>query len=186
MNRSNLRALPTPPFSSFASFSDTPPEERRRAESELVAAFALQLDRGESDEESPEYEQLEAAVDGTLDPVEEELFASRLAGDTVLQREFEELVALRNRLRISPAASRVASGRSTGRRWLGFAAAAVLLVAASLAFQQDLGRTAPPLAGLGTAADGAGGGHLLGTAQRSAEPLFADSFEGGTTDGWSN
>ena len=179
MNRSNLRLLPTP---ATALIPVPPPEEQLRAEAELAVAFEGLLARGERDEESPEYEQLEAAVDGRLDPVEAELFASRLAGDPVLQREFDELVALRSRLQVSPAAESVASGRSAGRSWVGFVAAAVLLAAAGLGFRQDLVRTAPLSSGSASveAVD------RLGTPQRPAEPLFADSFEGGTTASWSN
>lgn len=195
MNRSNLRVLPTP---APAPLPVPTAEERLRAESELAAALEGLLARGERDEESPEYEQLEAAVDGRLDPVEAECFASRLAGDPVLQREFDELVALRNRLQVSPAARSFASGRSAGRSWVGFAAAAVLLVAAGLGFRQDLVRTAPlsadsagvEAAATGTLAAGDAGAADAadhpGASQRPVEPLFADSFEGGTTDSWSN
>lgn len=174
MNRSNLRLLPTSPSAALPMPS---PEDRLRAESELAAAFEVLLSRGEREEESPEYEQLEAAVDGRLDPVEAELFASRLAGDPALQREFDELVALRNRLQLAPAASSGASGRSAGRSWIGFAAAAVLLVAVGLGLRQDLGQTPPASS---EAADRAA------TAARAPEPLFADSFEGGSTASWSN
>jgi anti-sigma factor RsiW len=186
MNRSNLRLLPTPASESMPVL---PPEEILRAESELAVAFEGLLARGERDEESPEYELLEAAVDGRLDPVAAELFASRLAGDPVLQREFDDLVALRDRLQVSPAARSVASSRSAARGWMGLAAAAVLLIAASLGFRQDLGPTPPPPAGVATAgiaASGTGAVDSLGVPQRPAEPLFADSFEGGTTDSWSN
>lgn len=185
MNRTHLRALPALPV------PGTPPEELLRAESELAVAFEGLLACGARDEEAPEYEWLEAAVDGTLDPIEAELFASRLAGDPLLQREFDELVALRDRLRISPAASRVAAGRSGGRRWLSLAAAAVVLVAASLAFRQDLDRTPSPVAGLASNAAAtsvpADAANAANAASVSAgEPLFADSFEGGTTGSWSN
>ena len=101
MNRPNLRLLPTP------ALGRPCPVPRRRTDGSAPrpswpVAFEGLLARGERDEESPEYEQLEAAVDGTLDPVEAELFASRLAGDPVLQREFDELVALRDRLQLCP------------------------------------------------------------------------------------
>ena len=185
MNRPNLRLLPTP---ALPSSPVTPVDETLRAEADLAVAFEGLLVRGERDEESPEYEQLEAAVDGTLDPVEAELFASRLAGDPLLQREFDELVALRDRLKVVPAARRVAPAASaafsafSSRRWLGFAAAAMLLIAASVGLRLDLGRTAPLPAGSADVA----AADRMSTAQRPAEPLFADSFEGGTTDSWSN
>jgi len=182
MNRPNLRLLPTP---ALPSSPVTPVDEMLRAEADLAVAFEGLLVRGERDEESPEYEQLEAAVDGTLDPVEAELFASRLAGDPLLQREFDELVALRDRLKVVPAARRVAPAASaafSSRRWLGFAAAAMLLIAASVGLRLDLGRTAPLPAG----SAGVAAADRMSTAQRPAEPLFADSFEGGTTDSWSN
>ncbi len=63
MNRSNLRSLPTLAPS---------PAEVALAEAELTAVFDGLLARGARDEESPAYELLEAAVDGTLDPVEAE------------------------------------------------------------------------------------------------------------------
>ena len=143
MTRSNLRSLPTLPPS---------PAEVALAETELTAVFDGLLARGERDEESPAYELLEAAVDGTLDPVEAERFTSRLAGDPALQREFDELE----------------------RRWLGFDAAAILLAALGIELRQGLHQ--PDL-------DSASG---TGAAQRQIEPVFVDSFEGGTTASWSN
>ena len=138
---------------------------------------------GERDEESPDYELLEAAVDGTLEPVEAELFASRLAGDPVLQREFDDLMALRDRFQTSRAAHRFASYRvAAGRAWkgLGLAAAAVLLVALGLGFRQDLQRSERAVSEVN------GGTGRPAPAQSQGEPLFVDSFEGGTTDSWSN
>ncbi len=165
MNRSNLRSLPTP---------QTSPAEVALVEAELTAVFDGLLARGERDEESPTYELLEAAVDGTLDPVEAERFTSRLAGDPALQREFDELLALRDQVQRSPATDRFAPRTRLERRWLGFAAAAVLLAALGIEFRQGLHQ--PDL-------DSAS---VAGATQRQVEPVFADSFEGGTTASWSN
>jgi anti-sigma factor RsiW len=147
-----------------------------RAESELAGLFDGLLARGREDEESPGYELLEAAVDGTLDPVEAELFSSRLAGDPVLQREFDDLVALRNQLlpRANTATSAAAARRPAASRWLGFAAAAVLLAALGLGLRPEHRPTTAGLAGGPEAATG------------PSQVVFVDSFEGGTTRHWSN
>jgi anti-sigma factor RsiW len=181
MNRSNLRSLPTPAPS---------PADVASAEAELTALFGGLLARGARDEESPAYELLEAAVDGTLDPVEAERFHSRLAGDPELQRDFDELVALRDRVQGAPAAvrfappSRSASHRLAGKgspsRWLGFAAAAVLLAALGLEYRQGFQHPDAGTAGRVSPASS------LEAARPQAEPVFVDSFEGGTTASWSN
>lgn len=184
MNRSNLRSLPTLAPS---------PAEVASAEAELTALFGGLLARGARDEESPAYELLEAAVDGTLDPVEAERFHSRLAGDAELQREFDELLALRDRVQGAPAAvrfappSRSASHRLAGKggkgspnRWLGFAAAAVLLAALGLEYRQGFQHPDAGTAGRVSAASS------QEAARPQAEPVFVDSFEGGTTASWSN
>lgn len=165
MKRPDLRSLPTPPS----------PAEAAQAESELTALFHGLLARGERDEESPDYDLLEAAVDGQLEPFEAELFASRLAGDAALEREFVELSGLRERLRhqrqTSPAVRSWISARPAGRRWLGLAAAAVLLAALGLEFRHSVRESES---------------QIVDNASRSVQPLFADSFERGTTDRWSN
>lgn len=167
MTRSNLRSLPTletspaHPVASDAAW----------AEAELAGLFDGLLARGRGDEESPDYELLEAAVDGTLDPVETERFYSRLAGDPVLQREFDGLVALRDQLRLATGAT--GSRRPAARRWLSFAAAAVLLAALGLGLRLDNRRA-------DSIARGSGG------APGASSVLFVDSFEGGTTEHWSN
>lgn len=164
MNRSNLRTLPTRPTAEAALAS----------ERELAAFFAGLLARGERDardDDSPDYDLLEAAADGRLDPVEAELLASRLAGDAALERELDELVALRTQLRLAPAARRTARGPAIGRRWLGVAAAAVLLAAVGLELRHH-GRDS--------------GTHVAGNAPAAVQPLFADSFEDGNTERWSN
>lgn len=174
MTRSNLRSLPTLVTSPESAVSAVV----ERVESELVGLFDGLLARGRGDEESPDYELLEAAVDGALDPVEAELFTSRLAGDPVLQREFDGLVALRDQLRLAPtAATPRRPARPAVFRWLGFAAAAVLLAALGLEVRQDLRR---PVSVSAKSAE------LPGTAARSANVVFADSFEDGSTEHWSN
>lgn len=171
MNRSNLRSLPT----LVTSPAPRVAVDAARAESELAGLFDGLLARGREDEESPGYELLEAAVDGTLDPVEAELFSSRLAGDPVLQREFDDLVALRNQLALAnTATSAAASRRPAASRWLGFAAAAVLLAALGLGLRQEHRPTTAGLAGAPEAATG------------TSQVVFVDSFEGGTTHHWSN
>ena len=171
MTRSNLRSLPTLVTSPESAVS----ADTVRVESELVGLFDGLLARGRGDEESPDYELLEAAVDGALDPVEAELFTSRLAGDPVLQREFDGLVALRDQLRLAaPAAT---PRRPVVRRWLGFAAAAVLLAALGLEVRQDLRR---PESASARAAE------LPGTAQRSGNVVFTYRFEAGSTEHRSN
>jgi len=164
MNRSNLRALPTRPTAETALAS----------ERELVAFFAGLLARGERDardEDSPDYDLLEAAADGRLDPVAAELLASRLAGDAVLERELDELVALRAQLRWTPATRRSVRGPAIGRRWLGVAAAAVLLAAVGLELRHYGRDSGTPVAG---------------NAPAAVQPLFADNFEDGNTDHWSD
>lgn len=174
MTRSNLRSLPTLVTSPESAVSAVV----ERVESELVGLFDGLLARGRGDEESPDYELLEAAVDGALDPVEAELFTSRLAGDPVLQREFDGLVALRDQLRLAPTAAMPRRpARPAVFRWLGFAAAAVLLAALGLEVRQDLRR---PVSVSAKSAE------LPGTAARSANVVFADSFEDGSTEHWSN
>lgn len=185
MTRPNLRSLPTLetlPQRGAAGVSPADQTAVAQAEAELAGLFSGLLARGRSDEDSPDYELLEAAVDGTLDPVEAELFASRLAGDPELQREFDELLALRDQLRQLPSAARHASrpstvGRPASRRWLGFAAAALVLAAAGIGLRQDLRRPAAVTAAAATAPAATQSGH---------EVVFADSFEGGTTGHWSN
>lgn len=174
MNRSNLRSLPTLPSS---------PEESRRAESELVGLFDGLLARGRGEEESPDYDLLEAAVDGTLDPVEAELFASRLAGDPVLQREFDDLVALRQELQLPAPATSSRPARQpmarqpVVRRWVGLAAAAVLLAALGLDLRLEYQR------GKSTASKPVQGSTVAATGSRV---VFIDSFEAGSTAHWSN
>ncbi|MEO8195927.1 MAG: hypothetical protein ABI689_04310 [Thermoanaerobaculia bacterium] len=171
MTRSNLRSLPPLVTSPDLGAS----MDAVRAESELAGLFDGLLARGRRDEESPDYELLEAAVDGALDPLEAELFASRLAGDPVLQREFDGLVALRAQLRLAPRTS--TSRRPAVRRWLGFAAAAVLLAVLGLEVRQDLRRPASTAASMAQRPE---------AAQRGAQVVFADSFEDGSTEHWSN
>jgi len=160
MNRSNLRSFPTPATPATVA-----------AEGELASLFDALLARGERDEESPDYELLEAAVDGGLEPFEAELFASRLAGDPVLEREFGDLVNLRDRL-LDPQRGLLtvrrfaARRRADGRRWLGLAAAAILLAVVGLEVRHH--------------------GGITGNTARLEQPLFADSFEGGSTERWSN
>jgi anti-sigma factor RsiW len=163
MNRRPLRSLPPlPPVG----------PQNTLAEAELVELFGSLLARGEREDETPDYEQLEAAVDGALDPVEAELFASRLAGDPVLQREFDDLVALRSQLQRKAAGRRPAAAPAVPlRRWLGYAAAAVVLAAVGVSLR--------PQARLG-------GAVTVSAAQAPSEALFADSFEGGSTAHWSN
>jgi len=163
MNRSNLRALPTRPTAETALAS----------ERELVAFFAGLLARGERDardEDSPDYDLLEAAADGRLDPVAAELLASRLAGDAVLVRELDELVALRAQLRWTTVTKRTARGPAIGRRWLAVAAA-VLLAAVGLELRHYGRDSGTPVAG---------------NAPAAVQPLFADNFEDGNTDHWSD
>lgn len=178
MNRSNLRSLPTLENSPEASF---------RAESELVGLFDGLLARGRGDEESPDYDLLEAAVDGTLDPVEAELFASRLAGDPVLQREFDDLVALRQQLRLpAPGTASRPARQALLRRRVGLAAAAVLLAALGLDLRLDHLRAA---SANDSASQVASAAHPAGRATATpgtSRVVFVDSFEGGTTDHWSN
>lgn len=175
MIRSNLRSLPplAPPTVPGVAVDAAGAE---RAEAELAGWFDELLARGQRDEEVPDYELLEAAVDGKLDPVEAELFSSRLAGDPVLQREFDDLAALRDLLQRRTATARPAATR----RWIGFAAAAVLLAALGLGLRPEHRQAGSTTASM--------------TSQREATPpsqgvgevVFTDSFEGGTTDHWSN
>jgi hypothetical protein len=180
MNRSHLRSLPSPASSPNGASG----AELAAAESELEPFLVGLLERGARDEESPDYELLEGAIDGTLDPVDVEILESRLVGDPVLQREFEALAEIRDRLRnsratVGGAASHPRStGRAAGRRWLHFVAAAILLAAAGLGLRQELKDHSSLAAN--------------GVSSRSSQPasrgevLFADSFEGGSTEHWSN
>ncbi len=164
MNRSNLRALPTRSTAEAALAS----------ESELAAFLTGLLERGERDardEDSPDYDLLEAAVDDKLDPVQAEIFASRLAGDAALEREVDEMVALRKQLRRAPAVRRTARPAANGRRWLGLAAAAMLLAAVGFELRHQVRDS---------------GTRVAGNAPAAAQPLFADSFEAGNTERWSN
>lgn len=176
MNPSNLRPFPAPSkaIDSVAS--------RSAAEREMEGFWNTLLARGASAEESPDYELLEAAVDGRLDPIEEELFASRIAGDAGLEREFADLVALRQRLTNPSAPWQSAAGRKPVRQWLGLAAAAVLLAAVGLGVRHNLERQA----GSGSRMPGDQMTPVVAPAPHPGQPLFADSFEGGTTDRWSN
>ncbi len=178
MYRPNLHSLPTPP-SSPPPLMAIEAIGAESAELELTEFFGDLLARGENDDESPDYDRLEAAVDGRLDPVEAELFASRLVGDAVLEREFGDLVALRDRLSrsrqgpptVRPFASPWGAG---GRRWLGVAAAALLLAVLGVEVRHNSGKSEARLAASARAD------------QASAQPLFSDSFEDGSTDRWSN
>ena len=151
MTRPNLRSLPTLetlPQRSAAGVSQADQTAVAQAEAELAGLFSGLLARGRSDEDSPDYELLEAAVDGTLDPL-----VSTLAAALFLREQV-------------PA-----------RRWLGFAAAALVLAAAGIGLRQDLRRPAAVTAAAATAPAATQSGH---------EVVFADSFEGGTTGHWSN
>jgi hypothetical protein len=175
MNRSHLRGLPAP------STPQTPadPAAVSRDERELLFHFEGLLALGRSDDEAPDFELLEAAVDGKLGEIEAGLFASRLAGDAALQREFDELVALRDRLALRPA-SRPEPRSVPSRRWMALAAAAALLAVVGLELRQHPGPNGEP-DGLSTA-----GTQLASSTSDPAQPLFADSFEGGSTERWSN
>jgi len=177
MNRSNFRLLPTPTADTGATVA---------AESELVALFGDLIARGERDERyemAPDYELLEAAVDGKLDAVETELFESRLAGDPALAREFNELMALRDSLqhRASPARK---SSRPAPHRWVRFAAAAVLLATAGLGLRFDRRSSETTSASLASARPMTS--PAAASAPSGRQVVFADSFEHGTTDHWSN
>jgi hypothetical protein len=185
MNRSNIRHFPTP--------ETAPGGASDAATSELVALFGDLIASGELDERyemAPDYDQLEAAVDGRLDPDEAELFESRLAGDPVLTREFNDLVALRersNQRSMRPADSAFSAKRPAHRRWVGYAAAAVLLAAAGLGLRQDLRPAQTTSASFSRQPSQTGMRSLDATVPPSGrEVVFADSFEGGTTDHWSN
>jgi anti-sigma factor RsiW len=182
MNRSNFRLLPTP----AADAADT--GATVAAESELVALFGDLIARGERDERyemAPDYELLEAAVDGKLDAVETELFESRLAGDPALAREFNELMALRDSLqhRATPARK---SSRPAPHRWVRFAAAAVLLAAAGLGLRLDLRYRSSESTSASLASARPMTSPAAASAPSGRQVVFADSFEHGTTDHWSN
>jgi anti-sigma factor RsiW len=178
MNRSNIRPFPTPGAADAGAVG--------AAEAELVALFGDLIARGEREEESPDYDLLEAAVDGRLDPVESERFESRLAGDPVLTREFNDLMALRQRSQ-SPADSVRRAVPAAHRRWVGYAAAAVLLAAAGLGLRQDQRPTETTSASFSRQTAQAAMRSPGATVPSSGrEVVFTDSFEGGTTDHWSN
>lgn len=177
MNRPRLRFLPD--LESHPAFAAAQGAAEDPRITELAGLFSELVVRGQRDEESPAYELIEAAVDGSLEPVEAEMFASRLAGDPALQREFDDLVLLRRQLeqRLQTRRGPSAVGEPARRRWLGFAAAALVLAAAGVGLRLDLRRSTAVTAAARTAPE---------ASARSAEVVFADSFEGGTTGHWSN
>jgi hypothetical protein len=90
--------------------------ERTEARARLGAFFRDGLRAAEA--EAPDYEDVEAYVDGTLEPEERELFELRLADDPLLQQEVQDLRELRRAL--------VPAARLRGYLWPGLAAAAGL------------------------------------------------------------
>jgi len=179
MDRPKLRPLPNlaPPAGRVPAIT----EAEDPNVNELAGVFGELLTRGRSEEESPSYELLEAAVDGTLDTVEAELFASRLAGDPVLQREFDDLQALRDQLRQRTGTVRTdrptAVREPAHRHWMGVAAAALVLIAAGVGLRLDLRQRATGAAEVRRAP---------AATEQAHEVVFVDSFEGGTTGHWSN
>ncbi|MEO8275097.1 MAG: hypothetical protein ABI639_02700 [Thermoanaerobaculia bacterium] len=179
MSETNLRLVQS--FRPSGS-ADLPAD--RRAEQELADLFGGLLAEPEGSDEAPDYELLEAAVDGRLDPVEAEIFASQMVGDALLRAEFDDLVQLRERLKVAAAPERtleVGGDRNarhfkaaTAWRWVGAAAAATLIFAAGLEMRS--GRTDRSRALVAGSS----------AAQSAEQPLFADSFEGGKLDRWSN
>ncbi len=77
----------------------------------------------------------------------------------------------------APAGPGATSRRPAMRRWLGFAAAAVLLVALGVEVRHDLRQPESTAASLAQRPE---------PAQRSAKVVFTDSFEDASTEHWSN
>src|SRR5262245_28425477 len=91
-------------------------KDRSEARARLGAYFRDSLRATEA--EAPDYEDVEAYVDGNLDPEDRELFELRLADDPLLQQEVADLRELRRSL--------VPSARWRAYLWPGLAAAAGL------------------------------------------------------------
>lgn len=89
--------------------------ERSEGRARLGAFFRDSLRAAEA--EAPDYEDVEAYVDGTLEPEERELFELRLADDPLLQQEVQDLRELRQAL---------VPARFRRYLWPGLAAAAGL------------------------------------------------------------
>lgn len=142
------------------------PESSRRAAAELSESFRNELAWAVVEEGEPSYEELEAAVNGTLEPEAAERLSLRADADPVLAAEIADLTRLRDRLR--PARPGIAASRTL--RIAGLAAALLL---ALVGLDRGLGR-APNPAPAGE----------LSAAHPASQPLYADGFESGDASGW--
>lgn len=176
MSRTDLRPVPNP----VGDFAD-----RSALDAELAGFFTDWVESGRQDDDAPDYEELEAAVDGRLDPVEAECFASRLVGDPTLQREYEALVALRDTLAPAAAARFDRPARAvSARRWVGYAAAALIVAAAGIGLEFERRQGGPVTRGSGSLSAAAARSEAASVGGRQI--LFADSFESGDAAHWSN
>lgn len=151
----------------------------------LAARFGRQLALEEARLEPVSFEEIEAYVDGTGDEASRALMAERIERDPALAASVADLAALRTALegeipgadlrRIpSDSARLLPFRRSANRRRLGWvAAAAAALTAAVLVGPSVSRRGDEPAVVAGPA-----------PAAAAVEPVFADGFEGGSSEGW--
>jgi anti-sigma factor RsiW len=142
--------------------SESHPRPARR----LDQYFETTLDRDARGSESPDFEELAAYVEGTLDEVDREIVEDHLAADPALRAEVEELRTLREAMReTTPAAPAGARpfvppvkrrGAGTGRSWIllsGAIAATTIvgltwmIVSRSITTPSVTSPTAPDVAG---------------------------------------
>lgn len=127
------------------------PEQRAKLEQELrqrapeleqegerlAERFQRDLEAACREQAPPDFEELQAYVDGTLDDADREVFESRLADDALLRQEVQDLQALRVQLTAEVAGpGRVVPFRRPALIWTGLLAAAALIFVVS--------RLAPP------------------------------------------
>ncbi len=151
--------------------SDVPEPVDLAAQARLAAFLRGELAQAEV--EAPSYDELEAYVDGQLDPADAEAFATRLEDDPLLAAEVADLERLRELLARRRGAGAAPPSRAVPR-WFWAAAATLAVAVAGTVVERSLAPHRPVASPQMAAVESEG----------SAETIFGDGFESGGIDAW--